>query len=98
MGFVGTLIGTESHIAIDTVGAILGREARDRAVEPTDLMDERIHKGIELRLQGSIACLVGHEPLAIIVGLQLAKEGDNLFHCVKPLSFFYVRPHRYLLR
>ena len=83
VGLIGTLVGTEAHIAIDAVGAVLGREARDRAVETTYLVDEFVHKTIELGLQGGIAIFVSHEPLSIVVGLQLAQEGDDCFHNAK---------------
>lgn len=83
VGLVGTLVGTEAHIAIDAVGAVLGREARDRTIETAYLVDEFVHKGVELCLQGGVAVFIGHEPLAIVVDLQLAQEGDDCFHGAK---------------
>lgn len=80
VGFVGALVGAETDVAVDAIGAVLGLEASHGIVERCDAFDESSRERLETLLTAEVFVLMGKEPGAVVVVAQVAKEADNGIH------------------
>ena len=93
---VRTFVGRETDIAIDSIGTILGGKVGYSRVENRNLLDDFFHQFMETSLVFQELVLVGIEPLAVVVGLQLTEIGDDCFH-TKHFMILRVNKNTYFL-
>ena len=80
VGFIGSLIGRESGIAIDAIGAVFGCEWGDLVVVFAYFGDKFGTEVEPLLLYILVARFVGVKPLTIIVLREIAHELHDFFH------------------
>ena len=80
VAFVRTLVGRKTHVAVDAIGTILGGKPHHIGVVGSYFLDDFLYQLVEACLTFEELILVGIEPLAIVVGLQSAQKGDDIFH------------------
>lgn len=71
---VGSLVGRETRVAIDAVGAVAEAQTRHRAIYLAHTGDERLGKGVEGGLRSEVLLLVLCKPLAIVILAQRRKK------------------------
>ena len=77
---VRTFVGRETHIAIDSIGTILGGKVGYSRVENRNLLDDFFHQFMETSLVFQELVLVGIKPFTVVIGLQLTEVCDDCFH------------------
>ena len=74
MVFVWRLVGRESGVAIESVGAVLDLYVGYFGIERHDAFDGLLYTPFELGTGGFVVTFVFLEPFAIVVGCHLSQE------------------------
>lgn len=80
MALVRTLVGAETDVAIDAVGAVLGLQAADTVVERLYTGDEACRNLFKTFDTTLIDVFVFHKPGTLVVAAQLTQKGYYFFH------------------
>lgn len=80
MGLVRPLVRRKTGVAIETVGAVLERQALHVGIELCHAFDDLLGDGVELRLGALVFLFVLMKPLAVVVVKHIGEKGDDFFH------------------
>ena len=80
VGFVGCFVVRKTGIAVDAIGHVAGGESGEGGIVGGHALCQAFDPRAELRLRGFALILVCGEPLAVVVGGQLAQKIDDGLH------------------
>ena len=80
VGFVGRFVVRKTGIAVDAIGHVAGGESGEGGIVGGHALCQAFDPRAELRLRGFALIFVCGEPLAVVVGGQLAQKIDDGLH------------------
>ena len=80
VGLVGPLVGRETGVAVETVGAVFQRQALTVVVKFLYAGDDLLGQGVEIGLRRLVLLLMLLEPQAVVVMKDVVEESEDFFH------------------
>ena len=80
VGLVGSLVGRETRVAVETVGAVFQSQAFAFIVELLHAGDDLLGQGVEVGLRRLVLFLVLLKPRAVVVVEDVVEECEDFFH------------------